>query len=259
MIRTKTVRRGLAAIAGAVALASAAPALAAASPVARPQGAITVFAASSLTDAFTKIGNDFERKHKNTEITFNFNASSTLATQIQQGAPADVFASADEANLAKVAGDVAGQSKIFARNQLEIAVEPGNPKRIKTLADTVADDVILVLCAPVVPCGKFAAEAYANAEVALPDSVPTGENVKAALSKVQLGEADAAVVYVTDVKAAKGDVTGVAIPSADNVIARYPIAALNSSENADLAKEFVKYVRSMAGQATMARFGFLSP
>lgn len=225
----------------------------------RPEGSITVFAASSLTDAYTRIGKDFERGNRDTTITFSFNASSTLATQIQQGAPADVFASADNANMQNVADEVVGTPKTFARNRLAIAVEPGNPLRIKTLADTVADNVILVLCAPEAPCGKFALDAYRKAGVPVPNSVPTGENVKAALSKVFLGEADAAVVYVTDVQAAKGDVKGVAIPDNQNVIAAYPIAALKSSENVELAKEFVKYVRSAAGRKTLQRFGFLPP
>lgn len=225
------------------------------------EGAVTVLGASSLTEAFTAIGKAFERKYPDASVTFSFNSSSTLATQIEQGAPADVFASADEANMTRLedAGLVAaGDGQVFARNRLAIAVEPGNPKKIKTLADTVADDVILVLCAPEVPCGKFALEAYGNAGIDVPQ-VPTGVNVKDTLAKVALGEADAAIVYVTDVKAAKGDVDGVKILTSQNVVARYPVAPLADAPNPVAAKAFALFVDSKAGQRILRRFGFLAP
>lgn len=225
------------------------------------EGTVTVLAASSLTEAFTAIGTAFERKYPDVTATFSFNSSSTLATQVEQGAPADVFASADEANMTRLedAGLVGdGDGAVFARNRLAIAVEPGNPKKITTLADTVARGVTLVLCAPEVPCGKFALEAYGNAGIEVPQ-VATGANVKDTLSKVALGEADAAVVYVTDVKAAKGDVDGVKIPSAQNVVARYPVAPVAGAPNPVAAKAFALFVESKAGQKILRRFGFLAP
>jgi molybdate transport system substrate-binding protein len=227
---------------------------------AKPTGSITVFAASSLTEAFTKIGKDFQRKNKGTTVAFSFGSSATLETQLEQSAPGDVFASADTANAGKLktAGDISGTPVVFARNRLEIAVEHGNPKKIKTLADTVKSGVLLTLCAPEVPCGKYALQAYQEAGVTVPQ-VPTGLTAKDTLSKVTLGEADAAVVYVTDVKAAASDVTGVKISKKHNVVAEYPIAVVKATQNAATAKAFVKYVTSKAGLATLEKFGFLSP
>jgi molybdate transport system substrate-binding protein len=147
---------------------------------------------------------------------------------------------------------------VFARNRLAIAVAPGNPKTIKTLGDTLASDVTLVLCAPEAPCGKYALEAYANAELHVP-TVPTGANAKDTLAKVTLGEADAAVVYVTDVRSAGDDVDRVTIPAAENVIATYPIAPLASAANGPAAKAFALFVESKVGQRILKRFGFLKP
>jgi len=182
-----------------VGLSVFAPSAGAKRHTAGPTGSITVFAASSLTDAFTKLGRDFERAHPGTAISFSFGASSALATQVDDGAPADVFASADAASMANVvrSGAIRGRPVVFARNRLEIAVEPGNPLKIHSLHDTVKPEVTLVLCASVVPCGRYALESYAKAGVRLPE-VPTAENARATLTRVALGEADAAVVYVTD-------------------------------------------------------------
>jgi len=226
----------------------------------KPTGSITVSAASSLTEVFNQLGRQFQKQYKGTTVTFNFGSSSTLETQIQQGAPADVFASADTANMDKLstAGDVSGKPVVFARNLLEIAVAKGNPKKIKTLADTLKPGVQLVLCAATVPCGKFALQAYQQAGLTVP-RVPSGQDVKATLSNVSLGTADAAIVYVTDVKSAKGQVAGVVIPMAQNVVATYPIAVVKSSANAATAQAFVKYVASPAGKATLLKFGFLKP
>jgi len=227
---------------------------------ARTSGSITVFAASSLTDAFTKLGRDFERSHADTSISFSFNASSALATQIDEGAPADVFASADPTNMMKVvnAGEIVGRPTVFARNRLEIAVEPGNPLKIHSLADTVERDVTVVLCAAAVPCGRYALESYAKAGVKVPD-VPTAESARATLTRVALGEADAAVVYVTDVAAAGDDVDGVAIPEHENVIASYPIGVVKDTENRALARAFARFVGSTPAQRILRRFGFLAP
>jgi molybdate transport system substrate-binding protein len=252
---------GLLALTFVGALATVSPVAASAPAKSAVRGDVTVFAASSLTEAFTRIGKDFEHKYRGTHVTLSFNSSATLATQIQEGAPADVFASADALNMRKLVdgGQVAkGGSVVFARNRLEIAVARGNPKRIKTLADTVEPGVTLVLCAPEVPCGKYALQAYAKAHVTLPQ-VPAGANVKDTLAKVALGEADAAVVYVTDVKSAKGDVQGVGIPNTDNVIAIYPIAPLAHAPNPVAAKAFAQFVSSTAAQKTLRRFGFLAP
>ncbi len=237
--------------------ATQAPARATAST---PSGSITVFAAASLTGVFNQLGKAFRVRYPKTSVTFNYNGSNILETQIEQGAPADVFASADTTNLDKLVhtGDVSGTPVVFARNVLEIAVAKGNPKKIKTLADTTKSGVQLVLCAPAVPCGKFALQAYQKAGVTVPQ-VPTEQNVKDALSKVSLGEADAAVVYVTDVKAASGQVTGVPIPSAQNVVASYPIAVVKAAPNPTTAQAFVGFVTSNTGRAALAKFGFLSP
>jgi molybdate transport system substrate-binding protein len=224
-------------------------------------GTVTVLAASSLTEALTAMEQPFERKYPDVDLTFSFGSSSTLATQIEQQAPVDVFASADEPNMQRLVDDELveeGAAKVFARNRLAIAVAPGNPQKIKTLADTVAEDITLVLCARDVPCGKYALRAYEQAGINVPP-VPTGASTKDTLAKVTLGEADAAVVYVTDVRAAKDDVDGVKIPREDNVIAIYPIAPLVGAPNPAAARAFIRYVDSKAGRKALKRFGFLEP
>lgn len=253
-------------LAGAVMLAAAlaigATAPAGAGPPSEVRGTVTVLGASSLTEAFTEIAERFEHKYPDATVVFSFNSSSTLVTQVQQGAPADVIATADESSMRQLrnGGQVAKGSPLvlFARNRLAIAVAPGNPMKIKTLADTLDPDVTLVLCAPEAPCGKYALEAYAKADLAAP-SVPTGANAKDTLTKVALGEADAAIVYVTDVKAAHGDVQGVKIPDATNVTARYPIAPIVGADIPIGAKAFVVFLESKAGQRILRRFGFLEP
>jgi molybdate transport system substrate-binding protein len=226
----------------------------------RPSGEITVFAAASLTEPFEAIANKFEKRYPNVDVKLNFDSSSNLAAQIQQGAPADVFASADEANLQKTidSGDVTSTPATFARNRLQIAVEQGNPKKIKGLADLTDSDLVVVLCADEVPCGRYAAEAFAKAGVTV-SPASKEENAKATLSKVSLGEADASVVYVTDVEAEKGRITGVKIPNAQNVIATYPIATVKEIQNKTAAQAWVQFVQSRAGQTTLRKFGFLPP
>ncbi len=241
-----------------IAGAHAAPAAASRATTAAPTDSVTVFAAASLTEAFTAIGRALERRHPDVRVRFNFNASSLLAAQIGAGAPADVFASADGSDLDKVQEALRGAPSVFATNRLTIAVEPGNPRRIESLADTVDSDVILVLCSPSAPCGMLARQAYRRAGVTLPE-VASAEHVKAALNTVILGEADAAVVYATDVRAADGKVDGVGIPRGDNVTARYPIATLRSSEHPALARAFVAFVQSDRGQRILRSFGFLAP
>lgn len=224
-------------------------------------GSVTVSAASSLTQAFGKIGTDFKTANPAATVTFNFGPSSTLETQIAQGAPADIFASADEANMDKLstAGLLDGTSSVFARNRLVIVTKPGNPKNVKTLADLVNVGTVS-LCAVAVPCGKYAAQTLQTAGVTIPETkVTRGADVKATLAAVATGDADAAIVYVTDAKNAGTTVVSVAIPDAQNVIAVYPIASLKASTKKATAAAFIKYVESAKGQATLASFGFLSP
>jgi molybdate transport system substrate-binding protein len=224
-----------------------------------PSGTITVFAASSLTAAYTAIGNDFKKAHPAAMVTFGFGGSSTLVAQIQQGAIGDVFASADQPNMQKLvdAGLTAEAPRVFARNRLEMVVAAGNPKHISSLADLSRSALVVVLCAPAVPCGRYAAQALHNAEVTVRPASQEAD-VKAVLSKVALGEADAGIVYATDVKAAAAGVQGVPIPPAFNVVADYPIAVLKDAPSATLAKAFVSYVLA-DGQRTLARYGFTSP
>ena len=237
--------------------------IAAAQPVAaapRPSGEITVFAASSLTESFDEIAKQFEKKYPDVSVKFDYDASSNLATQINQGAPADVFASADRDNLQKTidSGAVTPPPIVFAKNRLEIAVEKGNPKKIKGLADLQKAGLVVVLCADQVPCGKYAAESLGNAGVSV-SPASKEENAKATLGKVSIGEADASIVYVTDVKASKGTTSGVKIADKVNVVATYPMGIVKDSQNATAAKAWVQFVRSKDGQKTLRKFGFLPP
>lgn len=232
---------------------------AAASSSASLSGDLTVFAAASLKESFTALGASFEAAHPGTKVTFNFGASSALAQQITQGAPADVFASASPKNMQQVVdGKAANDSAAFARNVLEIAVPPANPAKIGSLADLAKPGVKVVLCQPQVPCGALAQTVLGKAKVTV-EPVSLEADVKSTLAKVQLGEADAALVYVTDVKAAGDKVTGIAIPADVNASTTYPIAALTASRHADLAEAFVAYVRSDAGRAELAKAGFEAP
>jgi molybdate transport system substrate-binding protein len=220
-------------------------------------GPVTVLAAASLTEAFTELGRTFETDHPGVKVTFSFGASSTLAQQALDGAPADLLATADEANLARVV-DAGGASdpRVFARNRLSILVGKGNPKGIATLADLADPGVVVVLCAPEVPCGKFGAQVLQKADVTVtPKSLE--ENVKGVVSKVTLGEADAGLVYVTDARAAGDKAEGVSIPDEQNVIAVYPIGRLKQAGNAEAVLAFRNFVLSPAGQATLAGYGFL--
>ena len=224
-------------------------------------GELHVFAASSLTEAFTAMGKAFESAHRGVEVTFSFAASSALAQQVNDGAPADVLVTADESNMRKVIdqGNATDPTTI-ARNRLSILVARGNPKGITGLSDLAKSGVVFVLCAPEVPCGKFGAAALAEATVtAKPASLE--ENVKAVVAKVLLGEADAGIVYVTDVKAAGDKAQGVDIDIADDpsLEAVYPMAVTKQDANADAAKAWSDFVLSADGQRTLARYGFLAP
>ena len=223
---------------------------------------VTVFAAASLTEAFTALGDAFAEAEPETDLAVTFASSSDLARQIVEGADADVFASADPTNMAKVvsAGLAIGEPVVFATNRAEIIVAPGNPLGIEGLDDLASDDLVVVVCAPGVPCGTYAAEVFDNAGVEVtPDSLE--ENVKGVVTKVTLGEADAGIVYVTDVLAAGAAATGVAIADDVNVLAEYPIVAVGDgpSGSATGAQRFIDFVLGTAGQEILAGFGFGAP
>jgi molybdate transport system substrate-binding protein len=219
-----------------------------------------VFAAASLTGTFTSLGTSFEGSHPGVQVKFNFGGSSALAQQITQGAPADVFAAASPATMKTVtdAKDAAGAPATFVRNRLEIAVPPGNPGKVKAFKDLADPKLKVVECAPEVPCGAAALKALAAAGLKV-KPVSQEQDVKAALTKVQLNEADAALVYRTDVKAAGGKVIGIDFPEAAKAINDYPIVTLAKAPQPGLAKEFVQLVLSAQGKAVLGQAGFESP
>ena len=210
---------------------------------------LTVFAAASLTKAFAAEGAAFEKAHPGVHVTFSFAGSQALVAQLKQGAPADVLATADTASMA-AAG--LADAKVFARNRLAIITGAGNPKKIGTLADLARPGVRTVLAGPTVPVGKAAAKALRAAGVTV-KPVSLEQDVKGVVTKVRLGEADAGVAYVTDVKAAKGDVVGTELPGISN---SYPVAVVNASAD---AQAFADFLLSADGQAVLASFGFLPP
>jgi molybdate transport system substrate-binding protein len=220
-------------------------------------GEIKVFAAASLTAAFTEIGQQYTAANGGTKVTFNFAGSQALATQIQQAAPADVFASADLTNMDKVK-DLVGTPQNFASNQLQIVVEKGNPRNVATVEDLANTDLKVVLAAPDVPAGRYAAEILGKAGVTV-KPVSEEDNVKAVVTKVSLGEADAGIVYVTDVTAGGDKVEGVEIPEELNVLATYPIATVKASKAQDQAQAFMDLVLSAEGQQVLKEYGFLPP
>lgn len=217
-------------------------------------GEVSVYAAASLAGAFDEIATAFTAEHPDVTVVPVYDGSSTLVTQILEGAPADVFASADEANMDK-AGDAAVDPELFASNTLVIAVPAGNPKGIADLADLA--DVTTVLCAAEVPCGAASAKLLDAAGVSI-EAASLEQNVTAVLTKVETGEADAGLVYATDV-IGRDDVEGVVPDNADDVVNHYPIAALADAPNPDAAQAFVAFVLSDAGQAILAEFGFGKP
>jgi molybdate transport system substrate-binding protein len=228
--------------------------------VAAATGDVVVFAASSLTEAFTEMGTAFKVDNPDANVTFNFAGSGDLVTQISQGAPADVFVSADDTNMKKLtdATENAGDPVAIARNSMEILVEKGNPKAIATVADLAKPDTIVVLCAESVPCGKNAAAVLANADVAVtPASLE--DKVKGVVTKISAGEADAGIVFVTDVNSAGDGAEGVKIPDDINVISNYPIVVTKEAPNPEAAQAFIDFVASDAGQAILAKYGFLAP
>jgi molybdate transport system substrate-binding protein len=232
-------------------------------------GELTVYAAASLTGAFDELATAFEQRHPSLDVRpITYDGSSTLATQIIEGAPADVFASADERNMQKVVdAGLASSPERFASNTLTLIVPAGDPGGVTGLEDLADPDLTVVLCAAEVPCGAASATLLSNAGVTA--SVDSYEqNVTAVLTKVAAGEADAGLVYVTDASSrsslgegasAADTVDAIAVDGADAVVNRYPIAALDGSENPDAAAAFVAFVRGDEGQAVLASFGFGAP
>ena len=222
------------------------------------QGRVTVLAAASLTEAFDDVVAAFEAAHEGARVEVSYDGSSRLATAIVEGAPADVFASADETNLDKVvdAGLASGPPVVFATNRLEIVVPAGNPRHVATLAD-LTGGLRLALCRAAVPCGAYATQAFVRAGLPRP---PAGdqESVKGVLSQVQLGEADAGLVYATDVLGAKG-VEGVELSPSQQVEASYPAVVLAQGSNPTAAEAFVAFLRTAEGRSILRDHGFGLP
>ncbi|WP_028479823.1 molybdate ABC transporter substrate-binding protein [Nocardia sp. CNY236] len=223
-------------------------------------GSITVFAAASLTEAFTELRTHFEAAHPGVTVVYSFGASSTLAEQITRGAPADVFASASVTNMAQVVdnGDVSASPTIFVRNKLEIAVPKGNPGRIVGLADFGRTEPTIALCAQQVPCGAAAETIFRTAGIEpAPDTLEV--DVKAVLAKVRLGEVDAALVYHTDVRAGGDEVDGIAVAEAARAVNDYPVATLTHAPNAAAADAFVAFAQSDIAREVFTKAGFDAP
>ncbi|MGW4568141.1 molybdate ABC transporter substrate-binding protein [Streptomyces sp. NPDC004561] len=223
-------------------------------------GTVTVFAAASLKESFTALGQEFEKQHPGAKVSFNFGGSDTLAASITGGAPADVFAAASPKTMAIVTDkkDAVGTPATFVRNQLEIATLPGNPNKVASLKDLTKSGLKVVLCDKTVPCGAAAQKALKASGLKL-TPVSYEQDVKSALNKVELKEADAAVVYKTDVKSAGDKVEGVEFPESAKAINDYPIALLKNAPNARTAKAFIALVQSAEGQKVLSQAGFLKP
>ena len=225
------------------------------------KGDLTISAAASLTDSFTALVRQFRKENKAVKVRLNFGSSSTLVSQIQSGAPSDLMASADLTNIEKLvaSGNVVVTPKVFARNTMTIAVKPGNPKSVRSVAD-FASLPYVALCGKTVPCGVYATSVLARAGVSLVESrVTRGIDAKATLSAVANGDADAAIVYATDVLAAKKSVNGIEIPATQNVKAMYGIAPIRGSKNVAAARSFIDFVLSEQGWEILKSFGFQRP
>ena len=218
-----------------------------------------MFAAASLTEAFTTLGKQFDAAHPGVKVVFNFGPSSGLAEQINQGAPADVFASASTKNMDQVvsAGGASNPTP-FVQNVMEIATPSSNPGNVASVNDLAKSSVKVALCQAQVPCGATAQQVFTNAKITV-KPVTEEVDVKSVLSKVELDEVDAGVVYVTDVRAAGSKVNGVVIPSNVNASTTYPIAALTKSHNAAASQAFVAYVLSPTGMSVLTADGFEQP
>jgi molybdate transport system substrate-binding protein len=236
---------------------SSAPASASATPQAQT---LTVLAAASLTETFNALGKQFETDHPGVSVKFDYAGSSDLAQQIVNGAPADAFAAASDATMKTVtdAGFTAATPVTFARNVLQIATSPGNPKGVATFADLAKSDVKVVVCAPQVPCGAAAQKIERSTGITL-KPVSEEADVKSVLSKVQTGDADAGLVYVTDINSVGNKVQGVNFPEASKASTNYPIAVLKNAPATDLANQFVTMVTGESGQKALEQAGFAKP
>ncbi|WP_067677598.1 molybdate ABC transporter substrate-binding protein [Nocardia miyunensis] len=221
---------------------------------------VTVFAAASLNQVFADLGKKFESEHPNTKVSFSFAGSSDLAAQLNQGAPADVFASADTANMQKVVKTkrITETPRNFATNVLTIVTPPGNPRHVASLADLAEPDLKVVVCAPQVPCGSATKKVEASSHVTL-SPVSEESDVTDVLAKVTSGDADAGLVYVTDASGAGNKVTAVSFPESSGAVNTYPIAAVADSKHADLAKQFDELVTGPEGRAVLSKAGFGAP
>jgi len=223
-------------------------------------GELLVSAAASLTDAFAEVESAFEVQNPEVDVVLNLGSSSALREQILEGAPADVFASANISNMDQVAeaGELSGEAEIFVTNSLQIAVPTGNPADVTGLEDFAREELLIGLCTEDVPCGDFGRQALDNAGVT--PSIDTNEpDVRALLTKIEAGELDAGITYVTDVLSTSGIVEGIEIPAEVNVVAEYPIATLAGAPNPDAAAAWVDFVLSDAGRAILISYGFTSP
>ncbi len=243
---------------GKTTAAPSATSAAAAAP--KLSGEVNVFAAASLTGTFTELGKKFETAYPGVQVKFNFGGSSALAQSINSGAPADVFAAASAKTMKTVsdAGGASGEPKTFVRNTLTIAVPKGNPKHIAALKDLAGPGLKVALCAKEVPCGAAAVDALKAGAVDL-TPVTLEQDVKGALTKVELGEVDASLVYRTDVKADAAKIDGVDFPEAEKAVNDYPIAALAKAPNKDGAAAFVAYIQSAEAKQVLTAAGFQTP
>jgi molybdate transport system substrate-binding protein len=224
-------------------------------------GSITVSAASSLKMAFGQLGTMFQTAHPETTVSFNFGSSGTLATQITQGAPADVFASAAPKPMDTVqqAGLVLGKPVTFARNSLEIVVKPGNPLGIHSLSDLNKADVVAI-CVESAPCGSTANAALEKDGVTIPTAkITIGQDVDSTLAAVTTGDADAAIVYVTNAESVGSQGVGIPIPASMNVTTSYPIAAIKTTQDKALSAAWIAYVLGPTGQKVLRAASFLPP
>jgi molybdate transport system substrate-binding protein len=259
-VSTRAVHKAFAAGLAVLALAGCGGGPAGSSPPGGSARTLTVLAAASLKDAFTNLGKQFEADNPGAQVRFSFGGSSDLAQQIVQGSPADVFAAASQTTMDTVvkAGLNDGEPQVFATNTLQIAVPPANPKGITGLADLAKDGVVLVLCAQQVPCGDAAKKVAQAAGITLR---PASEepDVKSVLGKVTAGEADAGLVYVSDVRSAGGKVKGIDFPEAARAVNDYPISVVKNSQQADLARKFADLVRAEAGKKALRDAGLSAP
>ncbi|MTD56663.1 molybdate ABC transporter substrate-binding protein [Amycolatopsis pithecellobii] len=221
---------------------------------------LTVYAAASLTESFNALKTQFEAAHPGVTVKYNFGGSSTLVQQLTNGAKADVFASADQANMDKAVqgGVVNGAPTVFATNKLTIAVPPGNPKGLKAFGDLAGAGLKVVVCAAQVPCGSAAQKVEKNTGVTI-KPVSEEQDVKQVLTKVESGDADAGLVYVTDASTAGGKVAQVDFPESAQAINNYPIAVLKDAPQADLAQQFEQFLLGAQGKAELTKVGFGTP